>query len=121
MTDAQLLDKIAWMADCMAQSEGASEHFTCTETDSIAEVLVAAGHTSAAAVFVAGHALGYESGDDGGDAHWNIVRASYGLDPVDLDDESVDGDIPRHTLRHKPQDHALARKAAAEYLGVTDG
>jgi len=42
--------------------------FTCTEADTIARVLVLAGHHDEAASWLEGHA----TGDDGGDDHWHF-------------------------------------------------
>jgi hypothetical protein len=46
--------------------------FTCTEADTIARVLVLAGHSEAAESWLEGHA----TGDDGGDDHWHYDESN---------------------------------------------
>ncbi|MEU6572310.1 hypothetical protein [Streptomyces sp. NPDC046805] len=64
---SEALDALAGVFGDGMTADGTGSTFTCTEADTIARVLVLAGHSGAAETWLEGHA----SGDDGGDDHWH--------------------------------------------------
>jgi hypothetical protein len=69
-----LLEAVVHMGEVLRESEGAFEHLTCTETESVLVVLARAGLVRDAVALVIGHAVGYVDGDDDGDAHGLLKR-----------------------------------------------
>ncbi|ATI18775.1 hypothetical protein SEA_DAUDAU_74 [Streptomyces phage Daudau] len=63
--------------------------FTCTEADTVARVLVLAGHTDAAETWLHGHA----DGDDGGDSHYHYDSED---DPEDEGRPMTEEDIAKY-------------------------
>jgi hypothetical protein len=69
-----VLQAVAHMGKILRASEGAFAHLTCIEADSVVAVLAQAGLDDEAVALVIGHAVGYDQGDEDGDAHELITR-----------------------------------------------
>lgn len=67
---------------------GLAEHFTCSEADTVAELILAVGDTEGAAAFLADHA----EGDDEGDEHYT----------GEVSDEPIDAPTEQDRHAHLP-------------------
>lgn len=68
------LDALARVFGRPATAERVGRHFTCTEANRIAAVLIASRHTDAAVVWLHAHAAGDEEGDLHGAPDFDAVH-----------------------------------------------